>query len=187
MRIINLILFYTLFSSSVLVYGIGPLRAAETSLSRKNMLLSAFKSAACVLSSLSLTYIIIKLLLSPLGLTELFPLVALLLFIALGIFFEIIIQLTSKKTASEFAVSYLIIILALNEGENLAEAVLISIACLLSHYMLIPLLFSFTRKMAGAKNTDNFRQKTSVFLCLVILSIALYALNISWINAGGAK
>ncbi len=182
MKILNIFLFYILFCSAVLVYGVGTLQSAESSLSRKKILLPAVKAFICVIATVTLTFLLNSLLLSSLGLTEIYPLAALLIFIAFGTFFEIILEITAKKSAAEFAVSYLTVLLALNEGSSLIESIAVSAGCLLSYYLLVPVLFSFIRKMGEAKNTDSFKQKTSVFLCMMILMFALYALNISWIN-----
>ena len=184
MRIINALLFYSLFSSAVFIYGVGTLQSAESSLARKKIAVPWIKSLCCVLTAISLTYSFLQLLLIPTGLAELYPLAALLLFSASSLFFEIIFQLTTKKSSSEFAVSFLTVLLSLNEGESLVEALAIGACCLASYFILIPFLFTFTNKLSSSKNTDVFRQKTSVFLCIVILMMALFALNISWINAG---
>lgn len=184
MRIINALLFYSLFSSAVFIYGIGTLQAAEASLARKKIAVTWIKSLCCVLTAISLTYSFIQLLLIPTGLTELYPLAALLFFAGASVFFEIIFQLTTKKSSAEFSVSFLTVLLSLNEGESLVEALAIGACCLASYFILIPFLFTFTNKLSSSKNTDVFRQKTSVFLCIVILMMALFALNISWINAG---
>lgn len=187
MKMIDALLFYTLHCSAVLVYGIGIMQEAETSLSRKKVGLIAVKSLACSLITVSLTFSINKLLLSPLGLTELYPLAALLLWAAFSSFFEIMTQLVAKKPSAEFAVSYLAALLALNESPTLLGAIVIDLCCMAGCYALIPLLYSFTSKMVGVKNTDTFRQKIAVFLCMMVLLLALYALNISWINAGVEK
>jgi hypothetical protein len=184
MRIINALLFYSLFCSAVFVYGVGSLQAAEASLARKKIALPWIKSTCCVLASISLAYSFSQLLLLPAGLAELFPLAALLLFAGTSVFFEIIFQLTTKKSSSEFAVPFLTVLLSLNEGESLLEALAIGACCLASYYLLLPFLFTFTNKLSSSKNTDSFGQKTSLFLCMVILMMALFALNISWINAG---
>lgn len=187
MRIIDSLLFYTLYCSAVLIYGVGILQEAETSISRKKTAQTALKSFACALVAVSITYAITKLLLSPLGLTELYPLVALLLWTAFSVFFEIMMQLTSKKSSAEFAVSYLSALLALNESSNLMGAIVICVCCLADYYLLVPILYSFTSKIASAQNTDSFKQKIAVFLCMMVLLLALYALNISWIYAGVEK
>lgn len=184
MTIINSFLFYALYCSAVLIYGVGLLQAAETSLSRKKIVLSAVKSTACSLITVSITFSISKLLLIPLGLNDLYPLAAILLWAAFSVFFEIMFQLTSKKPAAEFSVSFLAALLALSESSNLMGAIVICVCCLADYYVLIPLLYSFTSKITGVKNTDIFRQKISVFLGMIVLLLALFALNISWIHAG---
>ena len=184
MRIIEAFAFYSLFCSAVFVYGVGTLQAAELSLARKKIALSAIKSLCSVITAISLTYSFSQFLLIPLKIAELYPLAALLLFMAASVFFEIIFQLSSKKSSAEFSVSFLTVLLSVNEGESLLSAVAIATCCLASYYILIPFLFTFTNKLSSTKNTDTFRQKTSVFLCMVILMMALFALNLSWINAG---
>ena len=184
MKTLDAIFFYTVHCSAVLVYGVGILQEAETSLSRKKTALTALKSLACSLATVSITFSINKMLLSPLGLVELYPLAALLLWTAFSFFLEILLQLTTKKPAAEFAVSYLTALLALNESASLLGAIAITFCCWAGYYLLIPLLRSFTSKMVGVKNTDTFRQKIFVFLCMAVLLLALYALNISWLNAG---
>lgn len=187
MKMLDAPLFYILHCSAVLIYGIGILQEAEASLSRKKTALTALKSLACSLATVSITFSINKLLLSPLGLTELYPLAALLLWTAFSVFFEILLQLTTKKPAAEFAVSYLSALLALNESPVLLGSIVIDVCCWAGCYLLIPLLYSFTSKMVGVKNTDTYRQKISVFLCMMVLLLALDALNISWIYAGVEK
>ena len=184
---IDALFFYTLHCSPILIYGIGILQEAETSLSRKKAGAMALKSLAASLVTVSLTFTINKTLLSPLGLAELYPLAALLICASFSAFFEIIAQLTTKKPAAEFSLSYLSALLALNEGSSLARAILIDICCLASWLFLIPFLYTFTSKSVGAKNTDPFKQRISVFLSMMVLLLALYALNISWLNAGVGK
>lgn len=187
MTIISALFFYTIHCSAVLVYGIGILQEAEMSLSRKKIAPIAFKSLACSLVTVSLAFSIDKLLLVPMGLSELAPLAALIVWAAFSAFFEIIVQLTTKKPAAEFAFSYLSALLALSESPTLVGAIVIDISCWIGYCALIPLLYTFTSKMVGGKNTDSFWQKISVFLCMAVLLLALYALNISWINAGVEK
>ena len=181
---IDTLFFYILHCSAVLIYGIGILQETESGLSRKKLAVTALKSLACSLTTVSLVFTINRLLLAPMGLLDLYPLAALLIWAAFSAFFEIIVQLTTKKPAAEITISYLSALLALNESQNLLEAIVIDICCLAACYLLIPILRSYSYKMAGAKNTDNFSQKISLFLCMAVLLLALYALNLSWLNAG---
>ncbi len=54
MRMFDAIFFYTLHCSAVLIYGVGILQEAETSLSRKKTSLTAIKSLACSLAAVSI-------------------------------------------------------------------------------------------------------------------------------------
>lgn len=182
MQVINTLLFYILFCSAVLIYGVGMLPVAEMSLSRRKFFLTALKSFFCVIITVVLTYLIKKLLLLPLKLDDLYPLVALVIFISVGVFLEIIIQITARKSGAEFTLPYLTIILALSEGSGLLDSLAISVAILASYYVLVPILQAFCNRTALLKSTDSFRQKISLFLCMVVFMLALYSLNASWIN-----
>lgn len=182
--ILNSFLFYFIFASAVLIYGIGINSNAEVTYSRKNLLPVIIKSYVCVISTVVFSFLINKFLLLPVGLIELYPMFALLVFMALSVFIEILIQVTAKKSASEFAIAFLCVVLALNEGITLVDAIIIAFSCLTSFYLLIPFLYAILRRIDSVKNLDAYSQKCSMFFIMVVFILALYSLNISWFNMG---
>lgn len=185
--ILNSFLFYIFFCSSVLIYGIGFNRESVMCDSPKPVLFTAVKSYSCVLISFLICYGINQTLIIPLGLAEIYPLIALLVYVIISVFFELIIQITTKKSSSEFAVSFLTLILALNEGITLFDGLLICASSLTCFYILIPILYAAEKRMDSSSNSSKFKRKSLIFLCLVIIMISFYSFNISWLNPGVIK
>lgn len=181
MRLVDTLLFYLLFSSAALIYGMGILPALETSLSDERLFLRALKMYCVVVATVVLTFLMRRFLLAPLDLGDLYPLVALLIFITFAVFFEIIVQLTARNTCAEFALPYLAILLALDEGNSLSGSILTSIAALTSYYALVPVLRLLGGRLALFRNADPYGQKIGLLLCMFVLMLALYSLDSSWL------
>lgn len=181
---ISALLYYTFVSSAVLIYGIGLNRSTVISRSvTKELTARLFKCIFTVLSTTVVSWIITRQLLVPTGLTELYPLLALLLFIAFASFIEILIRITTGFITSEFAVAYLIIILSLNESTTLLEAMLISVSCILSLAILVPVLFALRKRIEITRfRTETRKKKSLIMLSLAVIIISLAAWNISWLN-----
>lgn len=182
--ILNSFVFYILFCSSVLIYGIGFNRESVMCDYPRPILFTAVKSYACVIISFLICFCINKSLLIPLGLIEVYPLFAILVYIILSVFFELLIQITTKKSSAEFAISFLTLLLALNEGITILDGVLICAGALTCFYVLIPILYAAEKRMLSSQRSTLFKRKSLIFLCMVIIMIALYSFNISWLNKG---
>lgn len=187
MRLVDTLFFYIIFSSAALIYGVGILPVLETSVSQGKLFLRALKMYCVVVATVALTFLMKRFLLAPLELDDLYPLVALLIFVTFAVFFEIIVQLTARKTCAEFALPYLAIILALDEGNGLVGSIMTSIATLTSYYALIPVLRTLGGRIALFRNTDSYGQKIGFLLCMFILMLALYSLDSSWLNFAVGK
>lgn len=182
MAIIDTFLFYFLFASAILVYGGGMISVAEKSLSKENLAINIIESFSCVSATVALAFLIIRFLLLPLGIMDLYPLVALLIFVTLGVFFDMIVQVTARKSGADFAFPYLVIILSLSEGGDIVGCLMTSVAALASYYVLIAVLRALNGRNAMIKNNDAFKQWLRAFACMVVLIFALYSLDISWLN-----
>lgn len=185
--ILNNFAFYILFCSAVLIYGIGFNRESSSGTPLKTVLFTALKSYACVVISYLASFGISAAILIPLGLSELFPFAALLIYVAVSVFFEILIQITAKNSAAEFAVSFLTLILALNEGISLADGLLICVGSLTCFYALLGILHAFEKRMNVSKRASPLKQKSLIFFVMIVIMIALYSFEISWLNAGVIK
>lgn len=185
--ILNSLFYYILFCSSVLIYGIGFNRESVMCNNPRKILFSAIKTYACVIISFILSFLINKSLLIPLNIVEIFPFFSLIIYIAITVFFEVLIQITTKKSSSEFAVSFLTLLLAVNESTSILEGILICFGCLTAFYILNPILYALDKRMESSNANDVFKQKSLIFLSMVIIMIALYSFNISWLNSGVIK
>ncbi|MBR0154972.1 MAG: hypothetical protein IJM22_02750 [Treponema sp.] len=185
--LLNSFVYYIFFGSAVLIYGIGFNRESVMCNYPKQVLFSAIKSYGCVAITYLLTYCLSMNFLIPLKIVEIFPFIALLVYITVSVFFEILIQVTTRRTAAEFAVSFLTVILALNEGVALVDGILICFSVLTCFYILIPILYALEKRMLASTANNLFKQKCLIFLSMVIIMIAVYSFNISWLNVGVIK
>ena len=104
---INSIIYYTLFSSAVLVYGIGLNKIAEIGIVKFKEPLFYTKCAVSILASSVISWLIIYYILVPLKITELFPLICFIVYSCISTFLGCMIQLTTGEYTAEFSVSYL--------------------------------------------------------------------------------
>ena len=80
------IFYYVFFSSVVFIYGIGIERTSILCLKRRSIVLKMIKMLICVTSTTSLTYLISSKILVPQELGELFPFIAILIFLSISVF-----------------------------------------------------------------------------------------------------
>ncbi|MFA6855591.1 MAG: hypothetical protein WCR31_00145 [Treponema sp.] len=178
--------YFSLYCSAVLIYGIGLNRTAVLSRSLdKTLFFQLIKCTIVILCSTVLTFIIIKELLIPAKLVELYPLIALLIFISLSVFVEIIMRITTGFITSEFTVSYLIILLTLNESLGIIDSIVIAVSCMVSFIMILPVLFSLRKRIEVARpKNDKIKKKSLIMLSMAVIIISLAVWNVSWFNQG---
>jgi Na+-translocating ferredoxin:NAD+ oxidoreductase RnfA subunit len=183
---VNTFFYFFLYSSAVLIYGIGLNRAAVLSRSiDKTLFFQLIKCTIVILCSTVLTFIIIRELLIPAELVELYPLVALLVFISVSVFVEIIMRITTGFRTSEFTVSYLIILLTLNESLEILDSIVIAVSCMLSFIMILPVLFSLRKRIEIARpKNDKIKKKSLIMFTMAIIIISLSVWDVSWFNQG---
>lgn len=176
--------YYALYTSAVLIYGIGINRATIISEKPENYALLFVKMLITVISSAVLTYIIDLYLLIPVHLTELFPFVSVLIFSGVSVFIESIIRITSKTNAAELAVSLLTVILAVNESISLEQCVIISCFCTLSFYIFVPFLYAIQKRIEITRPATDFRNSSLLIISIALIILSLVAWNVSWLNPG---
>ncbi len=172
-----------LLVSAVCLYGIGMNRAIVLSSGRKGTVLSFVKSLLSAVATVSLSFLLTRYLLVPSGMQELYPIICVLIFGFMSVFFEGIIRLTTKSFAAEFSVSFLTVVLAINESLTMAEAVLFVICCLSSFYLLIPVLHAFRKRNENAEPMSVFRNSLVLF-SFAVLILWLLVFDVSWLNGG---
>src|SRR5574344_788408 len=183
---INMIMYYMFYCSAVLFYGIGLNRTTVLSRSMdRKLVLQIIKCMIAVLCSAALTWLIIMQILVPAELVELYPVIALLIFISITVFLEIIIRITAGVTTSEFSVSYLIILLALSESTGIADALIIAASSMASFILILPVLYALRQRIEIARpRNDKIKKKSFVMLTMAVIIICLAAWNVSWLNRG---
>lgn len=180
--------FYTLFSSALLLYGVGLNSATIVCDSLRDLVLPLIKIVSSVFGSAVLTWLIIKHILVSLHLVSLYPLIAILIFFTLSVFLEVLIRITTGTITSEYNFSFLITLLALNESSSITELLMIAASCLLSFILVLPLFYSLKNRIDLIGNNQVHGNRK----CLLLISIAMIIIaisfgNVSWLNSGVLK
>lgn len=185
---VNMFIYYTFICSSVLFFGIGINRSIQlTSNSLRINYKVVLKSFISVFATTILSFLIIQYLLIPIKLDELFPLLALLIFISINTFIEALVRITAKVSTAEFAVSWLIVILSLYESSNLIEAMLICSSCMLSFQLILPLMYAFQKVIYLKPYEIKEYKQVLVFLSIAVIVLCLSFSDITWFFVLGRK
>ena len=180
-------LYYSLFSSVVLIYGIGLNKIAEIGIVKFKEVIFYVKCAIAIISSSVISWLITYYLLVPLKITELFPLVCFIVYATISTFLGGIIRLTTGRITSEFSVSYLIILLSICESSSLLFSLFISLSSLLSMLIIIPFSLTFRRRICsnGRLLDEKYYSLYFIFLAVIILLLSVW--DIIWLNPGVIK
>ena len=181
---ISTILYYLFFSSIVLVYGIGIERSIVLSKKQHDIMIKALKMIICVSSTSALSYMVVYWLLVPVDLTELYPFVVILFFLAISVFVEAIIRITAKISAVESGITLMFIFIGLTESNSFGECVFISVLCVVSFFMIIPFAIAITRRNELNGRKQEYEKNVFLLITFVIVMFMLLAWNVTWINKG---
>ena len=180
-------LYYTLFSSVVLIYGIGLNKIAEIGIVKFKETIFYVKCSVSILSSAVISWLITYYILVPLTITELYPLVCFIVYACISTFLGGIIRLTTGHTTSEFAVSYLLILLSIEESSSLLFTLFISLSGLLSMLIIIPFSLTFRRRVCSNGRLLDERYYSLYFIFLAVLILLLSVWDVIWLNPGAIQ
>jgi hypothetical protein len=175
-------LYYVLFSSVVLIYGIGLNKIAEIGIVKFKETIFYVKCAIAIVSSAVISWLITFYLLVPLKITELYPLICFIVYATISTFLGGIIRLTTGRTTSEFAISYLIILLSIAESSSLLFTLFISLCSLLSMLIIIPFSLTFRRRLCSNGRLLDEKYYSLYFLFLAVFILLLSVWDIVWLN-----
>lgn len=180
---------YFLFTSAVWMYGIGINRSNVYSERPKNYFFYALKILVTVLITSVLTWLINVKLFIPVGLGDLYPFAAVLIFITISVTCEALVRFAglSKYSTSEYAVSILIVLLAVNESVSLVDCILVAVCCVLAFFCIVPILYSIRRRIYISHPGDEFKNSSLLLISISILIVMLLVWNVSWLNPGVLK
>lgn len=182
MLTINMFLYYTIFASVVLIYGIGINRIAEIGISKFYDLIYYIKAATSVLITSVLSWLMTNYILVPLNLVEIYPLVSLLIFICISVFFEALVRITTGNSVTEFVVSFLIILLSISESTSLINTLIICLSSFLAMVILIPFSITFKKRVCSNGQFLDEKYYSIFFIFLALLIVLMSTFDIGWLN-----
>jgi len=181
---ISNLLYYTIFASALLLYGVGIERSTVLASKHRHIYLRMIKMLICVSSTSTLVYLFSTNVLIPAGLGELYPFVAALIFTVISVFIEIIIRITAKISAAEFGSAYLFILIGVNESLSLPECLLNSCMCIVSLFIAIPFIYSIKHRIELNEQRPEYEKMSTLLITIAIITLILTTWNISWLNKG---
>ena len=187
---LSIVIYYLLSASAVLFYGIGLNKTLSHSNSFSTSFLTCVKSLFSACSSTAVAYLLMNWLLVPVGLTEIYPFFATLIFILFSTFTEIFIGIGVRQSPVDFSIPLLSVFLALNEGYSIGSAVLIASMCIISFYTMVLMFHSVKQRISFYTVEGGLKTYCVLLLCLAFIMIAICGFNITWFNLyldGGAK
>lgn len=180
-------LYYSLFSSIVLIYGIGLNKIAEIGIVKFKETIFYIKCSISIVSSSVISWLITYYLLVPLTITELYPLVCFIVFSCISTFLGGITRLTTGNSTSEFAVSYLLILLSIEESSSILFTLFISLSGLISMLIIIPFSLTFRRRVCSNGRLLDEKYYSLYFIFLAVLILLLSVWDIAWLNPGAIQ
>ena len=184
---LNTFLYYALFASAVLLYGIGLNKVSEVGTVKFKHLLFYIKCIISIISGSVISWLLVHYILVPLKLTELYPFVCFIVYVCISTFLGAIINLTIGQATTEFSISYLIILLSIGESTSLLLTLIISLSCIISLSIIIPFSLTFKRRVCsnGRSLDESYYSLYFIFLAMILLLIS--AGDINWLNPGVIK
>lgn len=180
---LHIFLTYTLISSAVLFYGIEINRTIYAATLPSNLDLKiCIKSFVTIIIATVLSYLLTELVLIPIEMGELYPLISILVFLCVSTFIEALVRITANFSTSEFAVSWLIVLLALTESSSLAEALLIAFSSSVSFIIIIPVVSSFPKRMFDASDDSKEKMHVYLFLSIAVIMMIISVFDVTWFN-----
>lgn len=175
---------YIIISSTTLVYGIGLKKLFCFTDKPQHLIVHFLKSLFCIVTSISLTWLITNYLLAPFDMSIVYPFFAVLFSVSFGLLFQRYIFSSLKIDTAEFMLTFLSIILAVGEGSSYVYTLLIGISSCLSYYILIPFLFAIYQRIQNLRPNHELTTIALIFISLAFIIFALYSWNVSWLNIG---
>jgi len=181
---VSCFLYYTLFASVVLIYGIGLNKVVECGISKFYNFLYYLKAALSILATAVLSWLVVNFILVPLNLVELYPLLCLLIFICINTFLEALVRLTTGITTTEFIVSFLIILLSVSESTSILNTIIICFSSYIALLCTIPFSITFKKRVCSNGNFLDGKYFSLFFIFLAVLILIITTWDIGWLGKG---
>jgi len=178
----QVVFFYLFISSAVFVYGIGLNKIFVFSKKPTDTIYFLLKEILTIFLSLCICWPMTKYILVPNELTELYPFFSFFFIYIISLIITEFSVRFLKKNVTGFSFSYCVLLLAINEGITFGNALLISLACLLSFFVMLPIIYAVRWKTKSSLQYISFKDGAMVFLCIAAILFILFAVNVSWLN-----
>ncbi|MCQ2588842.1 MAG: hypothetical protein MJ179_00300 [Treponema sp.] len=178
---LNAFFYYVCFASSILIYGIGLNKTADVNTMKNKDIIYFGKVILTILVSSILSWLIADKLLVPLKLAELYPFTSLLVYVFISMLFEMITRYLTKKSSTEFVLSYLTVLLSVSESTALVNTIVISLSTIIAMLLFVPLVYSFRkRNLKDIEQPEVYMSRLFIFIAIIILVISSW--DFMWIN-----
>jgi Na+-translocating ferredoxin:NAD+ oxidoreductase RnfA subunit len=178
---------YIFVSSTTLVYGLGFKKLIILSENPRHMIAYCLKSLLSITASISLTWVMANYTLAAFNMAEIYPFFAVLFTIFFSMIFQRFIFSSFKIDTAEFTLTFLTVILAVAEGIDFSNAMIIGISSCIAFYLLIPFLSAIRKRFQLLAIPTDLTTGALVFISLALIILALYSWNVSWLNLGVYK
>jgi hypothetical protein len=176
------LVYYFLFSSMILVHGLGFTWGVLKSDEIRDIPLSLLKNLICVSVTAMLTSRVVQGVLLPHRLTDLMPFVAVLLFAVVAPFCEALIRITAKQSSAEMQVPLLCIIFGQAVTFSPAMALVWSLAALMGYYGFVVILYTVRKRMNVTSPRVYFSDAPRLLISIAVIMLILHFFGISWVN-----
>lgn len=173
------LLFFFIFSSALFNYGIGLQSFLLKEYNLKRYLLCFLQVLIELFLSLAVSWFFIRHILLPIQLTELFPLIVFLVFYLFHTLISFLVETIDLEASNEIFLPVLILIMSFLHSMNFSKALIISLACHLSYFLAIPILYAIRLRIDQVHPLPAFKTGALVLISLAVIMISLYAFDLS--------
>lgn len=184
---IDTFLYYTLFSSIVLFYGIGLNQISIIGNELSRQIIFFIKTILSIFSTSILTYLVVAFILVPLELVEIFPVICLLIFIAFNSFAEGLVRLTTGTETTEYIISFLIVLISIFQSNSILDTMVICLSSICGILILIPFIHVLRNRLIVFGHSYFERYLCIFFIFLAVLLLLISVFDVSWLNVGVIK
>lgn len=180
-----ILIFYYIFAASlVLFYGAGINRLLPTKKTYLYIAKAISKNLLVTETTASLSYLVIKFILFPLNLYELYSFVAVIIFLPVAFGISIVMSADSNDITEDFVVPLLITFVALNEGVNILEILIIVLSCVASFYIFVLTVWAFHKRFSLYSSNTGIKSYCLILFSIAVVIVCLCSVNASWLAIG---
>ena len=181
----NNFFYYLLFSSAILFYGIGLGRIVTIHDNYKSLCLAFLRTLVIVELTSIVSGFFTRTVLNRFDLFEFFPFFTLLIFLFFTALVNYVIFKAVKDFSFDFSTTFLFSLLAVQESSSFTELSVISLACVLTFYLVQILLIAFKKRFEIFVPPEKIHAVSLIYINIAILIFSIFAWNVSWLNPRG--